>query len=239
MLGNKTGVLIDEFDFTGAFFNAETDHSVAEKDSTVFGALATLAEPGLSSDKLMLRGYYSGYAAGAVFKELRTRLGAAGVGQPLAVLIDTDDANCIAECSADSWSKSLKLSLAAPELITFELNTADNGDMATGLRIASMTVTEPVAVTGVNFGSVGAAGGMAFLFVQSIVGTATNAVIKVESSVPGSYVEEASFTFSGVGGYVLPLSGAIGTTIRANVTNLGGATAIKFQAIVCVNGVTY
>jgi hypothetical protein len=241
MLGNKTAVLIDEFDFTGSFFAAETEHTVAEKDNTVFGADAMTFEPGLASDKLMLRGYYSGNAAGAVFKELRARLGAAGVNTPMAVLIDTTDANCVAECSANGWGQALKVNLAAPELITFELNTPPAGSAVTGLRILDTTVSATGNQTAVDFGAAGAAGGMVFVFVQAITGTATNASVKVQSSTSsgGTYADEATVTFSAEGGYVAVMTGAINRWLRVNVAGMGGATAIKLVAIACVKGVTY
>lgn len=242
MLGNKTAVLIDEFDFTGSFFAAETEHTVAEKDNTVFGADAMTFEPGLASDKLMLRGYYSGNAAGAVFKELRARLGAAGVNTLMAVLIDTTDANCVAECSANGWGQALKVNLAAPELITFELNTPPAGSMVTGLRILDATVSATGNQTAVDFGAAGAAGGWVFVFVQAIGGTASNAQINVAAAPlqASGYTTKATVTFSAVGGYAAAMvTNAVDRWVRVNVASLGGATSLKLVVIACIKGVTY
>lgn len=240
MLGNKTGVLIDEFVFTGAFFNAETEHQVAELDNTTFGALAASAEPGLASDRLMLRGYYSGYAAGEVYRELRVRMGASGRATPVAILIDTDDTNCIAECSPDAWGQSLKVSLAAPELITFEMHTPPAGNMCTGLRMADGTSTIPGQSAPIDMAAAGT-GGMMFLFVRAIAGTATNAVIKIQSAITagGTYTDRGTITFSAVGGYAVALTAPVDRYVRYASLTLGGATSITFALFVCIKGVTY
>lgn len=239
MLGSKVAVLVDKWDFSGSFFSVETEHTVEEKDNTTFGALAVSAEPGLASDKLMLRGYYSSYAAGSVYRELRTRMGTAGAGLCMALLIDTDDANEVAECSPDAWGKNLKTTMAAKELITFELNTADASDMAAGLVLWRGEVTATGTKTGVTFPAPGVAGGLVFVFVSSITGTATNAQVVIESSVPGAYATEATMTFSATGGYSAAMTGNVGSVIRANIANLGGATAVTLTVIACVKGVTY
>jgi hypothetical protein len=243
MLGNKTAVLIDEFDFTGSFFAAETEHTVAEKDNTVFGADAMTFEPGLASDKLMLRGYYSGNAAGAVFKELRARLGAAGRDTCMAILIDTTDPNEIAECDADAWGKALKVNLAAPELVTFELNTADAGDMASGLVLWRGTATATGAKSAVNFGAAGTAGGRVFVFVRAAEGLTGTASITVTTSPSGNadtFVSACNITFGAVGGYYAATSlQALGPYMRVQVGNLGNATSITLTVIACVKGVTY
>lgn len=242
MLGNKIGVLIDEFDFTGSFFAAETEHIVAEKESTVFGADAMTSEPGLASDKLMLRGYYSGYAAGAVFKELRARMGAAGVDTCMALLIDTADANPMAEVSPDAWGKMLKVNLAAPELVTFELNTADAGNSARGIVVYNGVISVTGTTTNVNLGVPGGGvDGLFVVFVQAITGTANNATIVLTSagSAGGTYLNEGSIQFSAVGGYSVALVGAVSQFVRLDVTSLGGATSFRVVAIACVKGVTY
>jgi len=242
MLGNKTGVLIDEFVFTGAFFNAETEHQVAELDNTTFGALATSAEPGLATDKLMLRGYYSGNQAGAVFNALRARMGAGGVGDHTAILIDTDDANCLAECSRNTWGQSLKVALSAPELITFDSNTAAAGTDETGVRInAGNIFATGTQNPSIDLGAGGAEGGRLYLFIHSITGTATNAQMKLQSATTqgGTYTDRGAITFSAVGGYSVALTATVDRYVRFVNVSMGGSTAITFTMIACVKGVTY
>lgn len=242
MLGNKTRVLIDEFDFSGAFFAAETEHTVAELENTVFGAVAMTFEPGLASDKLMLRGYYAGNAAGSVFRELRARMGAGGIDVPIAILIDPDDANCMVECSPDAWGQSLKISLAAPELITFELSTgAASNNAARGIRLREQIFSATGSTAAIDLGAAGVAGGWMYVFVHEITGTATGAVVRVQSSdaQAGTFTDDANIVISAVGGYAARLRTGIGRWSRVNVTNLGGASALRITVIVCVSGVTY
>ncbi len=241
MLGNLTGVLIDEFDFSvGAIFGADVEHTTAEHDNTTFGATAVTAEPGLRSGKISLRGYYSNQAAGAVFKELQDRLGSGGSGVCMAVLTDTSDANCLADCSNNAWQQMLKLSMPAKDLVTFEAATPNEG-FETGLRLLNATIVTPATQTSYDFGAAGVAGGIIYVFVQTIGGTATNAIVRVQSAATqaGTYADKAQVTFSAVGGYSAPLNTNVDRWLRVNVAALGGATSIRMVVVACVKGVNY
>ena len=241
-LGSKIGVLIDEFNFTNSFFAATTERAVGELDSTAFGAGAIAAEPGLSSDKLTLRGYYNGNQAGSIYKKLRERLGAGSVNSLLGILIDTDDVNCVAECNVNGWAKSLKVNLAAPELIAFDFNMFDAISMVRGLVLWRGSVNATVPKQTVDFELAGANGGQVFVFVHDITGTAVNAAIAIETAANYSFTSpilKTTVLFSGIGGYVVPMTGTTSRFLRANFTNLGGATAINVSVIAAVKGVTF
>lgn len=241
MLGNMTGILIDEFDFTGSYMHAEIDQTVTEIDVTPFGVTGSVTEAGPPSGKVMLRGYYNGSAAGNVYKEMTARLGTAGPGTCMAVLINTTDANCVAVCSSNAWGQSLKLSMPAKETVTFETSTSGVENVKDGKRILNATLTTTGAQTAVDFGAAGVDGGAVFIFVQTAVGGVTNGSIKVQSSATegGTYADEAVIDVDAIGGYSGVMVGAVDRWLRVNVASMGGSSSMKIVAVACVKGVTY
>lgn len=241
MLGNKTRVLLNRYDFSAGFYQVETEHTVAEEDNTGFGADAMTFEPGLSADKLMLRGYFSGAQADTVYREFQDRMGADGVGADLAILIDTDDANCVALAWADGWGQMLKLALAAPKLITFEVNTAAAANLVRGLRLFDGVITTTGAKATVDFGAAGTDGGWLFCFIQALAPGGANVELTLSSATTqaGTYTTRATLNFTSRGCVVVPVAGGIGRWLRLTVTDLGGATSTQIVAIAAVKGVTY
>jgi hypothetical protein len=241
MLGNMTGVLIDEFDFTGSYMGADIEITVPEIPVTPFGVTGLVTDPGPSSGKISLRGYYTGSAAGDVYKEMTDRLGTAGVGTCMAVLSDTTDANCVADCSSNAWGQTLKLSMPTKETLTFEAATAGTESIKSGFRILNATVTTTGNQAAVDFGAAGSLGGAVFIFVQTVGGSVSNASIKVQSATTegGTYADEATVDVDAIGGYYAAMSGAVNRWLRVNVASMGGASSLKIVAIACVKGVTY
>lgn len=241
MLGNMTGILIDEFDFTGSYMGADIEITVGEIDTTPFGVTGTVTDPGTPSGKISLRGYYSGGDAGDVYKEMTDRLGTAGVNTCMAVLIDTTDADCAAYASSNAWGQTLKLNMPTTETLTFEAATAGTESIKSGLRILNATVTTTGNQAAVDFGAAGSAGGAVFIFVQTAAGGVTNGSIKVQSSATegGTYADEATVDVDAIGGYYAAMSGTVNRWLRVNIASMGGATSLKLVVIACVKGVTY
>jgi hypothetical protein len=100
----------------------------------------------------------------------------------------------------------------------------------------SATGTKP----SIDLGAQGTTGGVAYLHVHSITGTASSATIKLQSSATegGSYADEGTFTFSALGVFPLDLTGTVDRWLRINTTSLGGATDFTVSAVASVNGVT-
>ena len=242
MLGNNTGVLIDEFDFSvGSYSGADIERTVPEKDRTAFGDTGNVSEPGMPSGKISLRGYYTGNDAGDVYRELSDRVGVAGAGAIMAVLLDTTDANCVAYCSDNAWGQSLKLSLPTNEIVTFEAATAATEAIECGYRILDATVSAVGNQTAIDFGAAGSAGGAVFIFVQAVGGSVSIASIKVQSATTqaGTYADEATIAVTAIGGYAAAMTGNIDRWLRVNVASMGGATSLKLTVVACVKGVTY
>lgn len=243
MLGNNTGVLIDEFDFSvGSFSGADIERSVPEKDRTAFGDTGNVSEPGMPNGKISLRGYYTGNDAGDVYRELSDRVGVAGAGAIMAVLLDTTDANCVAYCSDNAWGQTLKLSLPTNEIVTFEAATAGTEAIECGYRILNATVSATGNQAAVDFGAAGSAGGAVFMFAQAVNGawlSPQNVKIQSAATQAGAYSDEATIDVPALGGYYVAMFGAIGRWLRVNLTDLGGADSIRLIVIACVKGVTY
>lgn len=241
MLGNMTGILIDEFDFTGSYMGADIEITVGEIPVTPFGVTGLVTDPGPSSGKISLRGYYTGSAAGDVYKEMTDRLGTGGEGTCMAVLSDTTDANCVADCSSNAWGQTLKLSMPTKETLTFEAGTAGTESIKSGFRILNATVTTTGNQAAVDFGAAGSLGGAVFIFVQAVGGSVSNASIKVQSATTegGTYADEATIDVDAIGGYYAVMTGAVNRWLRVNIASMGGATSLKIVAIACVKGVTY
>lgn len=191
------------------------------------------------------RGYYSGPAAGSIESELNSYLGNPN-GINVGLIYDTDKTIPFAYIMDLAYNQKLALRGRVGQLITIEgmwnILKGSGARMYRGYQVAGASVTATGAVTGIDFGAAGSAGGKLFVFVTSITGTATNATIKLQSDSNSDHSttsDEGTATFSGVGCQVVSLSATVNRYQRMNVTSLGGATGFTFYAISCIDGVTY
>lgn len=237
--GTKAKLLVDEFDFSGDTAGFGVTIAIAEQESTGLQAEAMLYQPILPSMKIEHNGYIRAAGeAGDMEQELQARLGVDGA--LVAALLGTDTAACPAYVLPSTFGQTMNIQAPAQGLLT--LNGAwglgDGGHR--GIRIFEGALDATGAETAYDLGAAGSAGGVCYLFVQSITGTATDATVLVESSATegGTYAEEAEFEFSAVGGYAAAMSGTVNRWVRLNVDDLGGADAFTVVLIVCVKGVT-
>ena len=235
-----TKLLIDEFDFSGVSNSLAVSATVAALPATAFQDTGEEFIPGLPSGNLEHGGYYAGKGAGEIEQELHARLGSSSAvyvaglfgtnGVARAYVLDT------------TWGEQLTIDAPVMELITLSGAWPQVGGLRRGLVIFDGTLSDLLGETSVDFGAAGAAGGEAYLFVQAITGSATNATIDVESSATdafaGEEAVEGTFTFSAVGVQKITLTGAVDRYIRLIATDLGGATDFTVVAIVCVDGVS-
>ncbi len=130
--------------------------------------------------------------------------------------------------------------MPAKDLVTFEAATPNEG-FETGRRLLNATISAPAGQTSFDLGAGGTAGGIVYVFVQTIVGTATNAIVRVQSAATqaGTYTDKSQTTFSAVGGYSSSLNTTVDRWLRVDVAALGGATSIKLAVVACVKGITY
>lgn len=145
-------------------------------------------------------------------------------------------------CFIGSFPSSYKVDTPLDNLISIQGTWENVDSICNGYIVANeQTYSSTGEKTGIDFGALTTTGGKAILVISSIVGTATNAQIKLQSddnSGHSSTADEGTFTFSAVGVYELTLSGTVDRYIRPNVVTLGGATSFVATILVGLNGVT-
>ncbi|MFZ1755035.1 MAG: hypothetical protein WBO46_14960 [Caldilineaceae bacterium] len=235
-----TKLLIDEFNFSGDSNSLSLTTAVAALEDTGFQATGTTFVPGLPSGSLSHGGYYSGKGAGYVEQELKARLGTASTVY-VAALFGT---NGVARAYVldTTWGSNLSMEMPIDGLITLSGEWPGVGKLRRGLVVFDGTISATGGQTSVDFGAAGSVGGEAYLFVQAITGTATDATIDVESDADDNFAAgatvEGTFTFSLASVQKVTMSGAVLRYIRINATDMGGATDFRVVAVVCVDGVT-
>jgi hypothetical protein len=236
----KCAVLIDEFDFSTDLMGGSMSCPVEMIETPRLQQDAVAKAPLLAGDAtLEISGYYSGYSAGDIHKELTTRQ-LANTLQYAAVIYDTRTLGGAAHVLVSSWNQSLKVNLPVKELITIEGAITAN-PLRNGIVVANGTLTAG-AQTIVDNGAAGAGGLTAFLFVQAINGTPTTGIsVALQGSTASNFATSVTLgtwaDFSAVGCKVLTVaSGTVQRYLRLNV-DLDGATNVVVKAIVCVPGV--
>lgn len=235
--GTKAKLLVDEFDFSGDTSSITATIAMSEQECTTLQAAAMNYAAILPAMTLEQNGYVrAAGSAGDMEQELAERL---GVGAIVAALFGTDTAACPAYVH-NTFKQSLAIQTPAAGLITLNGAWSMGQGGSRGIRVFEGTVDATGDETPVDLGAAGSEGGECYLFVQDIDGSATDAVILVESSatVDGTYAEEAEFEFSDVGGYAAAMTGTVNRWVRLNVDDLGGATSFVVVLVVCVRGVT-
>lgn len=234
--GTLARLLVDEFDFSGDQSGITATVAMAEEERTTLQAMGMAYEPILPSLKIEQNGYlFSNLVTEAA---LSARLGVGGVY--VAALFGTDAMGCPAYVLDGTFKQSMVTTAPMTGLITLNGAWGMGPNFSRGIRIWEGALSATGAQAAIDLGAAGAAGGEAYLFVQSITGTATNAVILVESSATegGVYATEATFTFSAVGGFKQAMTGTVNRWVRLNVSDLGGADAFTVVLVAAVDGVT-
>lgn len=237
--GTEAQILVDEFNFSGDTSGVEVKISVSEEESTNLGSTAAEYEPILPMMSIDQNGYLGAVAASDELEaELAARLG--NLGSYVAALFATSIAACPAYVKDGTFNANLQIQSPAKGLMTLVGSWAAGPGGSRGIRIFSGQIAATGNEAAVDLGSAGSNGGEAYLFVQEITGSATNASVKVQSATTegGSYADEATFTFSAVGGFKQAMSGTVNRWVRLNTASLGGATDFTVVLIVCVDGVT-
>jgi len=230
------------FDFSGDSNNLSVALTVAPLQNTGFQATAETYIAGLTTGMITQAGYYSGKGAGYIEQETHARLGTA-TAMYVAALFGTNTAGCPAYVTTQSWGQQFNMDMPLDNLIQLSSEWPSSGQMIRGLRLTSVA-TQTISATGelssVDFGAAGSAGGMGYLFITAITGTATGATIDIESSATegGVYASEGTFTFSSVGVQVVTMSGTVNRWLRLNTTSMGGSTNFTVMAIAGLSGVS-
>lgn len=190
-------------------------------------------------------GYFTGPSTGRIESELHTYLGST-TGIHVAVIYDTNGSIPFAYVQSKAFNQRLAINAQVGQLITVAGNwptlKSSGARLYRGFQVGSGTVSGTGAVTGIDLGAAGSAGGKLFVFITAITGSASSAQIKLQSDTASDHsttADEGTATFSAVGCQEVTLSGTVNRYQRMNVVSLGGATDFTFYAISCIDGVTH
>lgn len=239
-----TRLLVNEFDFSTVSNQLDVSFALDKQDVTTFQASGKQFLVMGAEGTITQRGYLTGVAAGDFEAEIATAI-ANAESLTVAALYGTDTAACPAYVAPNCNADGLTIQSPADGVITVAGNFGSGTGILRGLRVwtgtfsATGTQTTPGYI---DLGAAGSAGGAAWLFVQAIDGSATDAAITLQSDDNTGFTSaatEATFTFSAVGVVSATLSGAVDRYLRLNCTDLGGADGLTVVCIAAVDGVTY
>lgn len=237
--GTYTRILVDEFDFSGVSNSVDVAIDSEEFDVTAFQDEGNVFLTGVSGGTITQNGYFDGGAAGGYESEVYSRLGST-TGSIVAVLFGTQTTGCPAYVLPGTDAREMTIASPVNGIVTLNGTWGEGSGIRRGRRVFGGTISATGAQTAIDFGAAGSTGGVAYVFVQAITGSASNATIAIESATTsnGTYASEGTATFSAVGVQTVALSGTVNRYIRLNCTSLGGATSFVVVGVVCVNGVT-
>lgn len=236
--GRHTRILLDEFDFSGDNNTAEISIASESLDVTAFQDAAKEYLVVNAEGSISHNGYYAGSGASAMETALQARM--ATSTSTVAVLIGTDATSYPAFVLPTTGTKDMTINGSTGAVVTLNGSYHSGSGIKRGIVIHRATVSATGFTTAVDFGSAGSTGGVVYLFVQSITGTATNATIIFQSAstAGGAYSTESTVTFSAVGAFSGTMTGTVDRWMRLNVSSLGGATNFTIVAVACINGVS-
>jgi len=237
--GTNASLFVDEFKFDSATAKLTVDINVGE------GSAMSLASTGeeyaalLGTMRIMQDGYVQGFNADEFEAELYDRLGVTGV--VVSALFGTQNTACPAYIIPDAFDTKMEFAAPIKDVMTLNGEWAASDDCYRGIRIVDqVTISATGAEDAIDLETAGSNGGLFVVHVTAITGSATDAMVKLQSASTegGSYSDEATVTFSDVGGFTAVVSDAVDRWVRLNCTSLGGATSFVVTAIACVDGVT-
>jgi len=233
-------ILIDEFDLSGASNSVSVSVPVDAIPAPAFQQTGLEQVPGMPKGMIDHKGYYNGAGYGYMEKVFYDRLGTETPAY-VAAMFDTGATIKPTWVIDSTWAGQLKLDAPIAGLLTVEGNWQTGEGIKRGYVLWEGTISATGAKTGSDFAVAGSNGGDVYIFVQTITGTSTGTIVKVQSDSVSNFAtvaDEAAITFTAIGAAHAAMSGSIGRYVRINLTNLGGATSVKLTVIACVNGVT-
>jgi hypothetical protein len=233
-------ILVNEFDLSTQHTSIEASVSTEQKDVSTFQNTAKAYLSMTPEGAISITGFFDDAAAGYTEQELAESVENAETLY-VAALFGTQTAACPVFVAPATSTDNVSITAPVDGVIEVTGSFPSGTGLRRGLRCFSGTISATGAQTYIDLASAGSAGGLAWLWVQTITGTATNATITVQSDDNtgfSSAATEATFTFSAVGGYQVTLSGTIDRYVRLNCTSLGGATSFVVVGAVAVTGVT-
>lgn len=233
-------ILVNQFDLSTQNTSIEASVSTEQKDVSTFQSTAKAYLSMTPEGSIAITGFFDDAAAGYTEQELVESVANVETLY-VAAMFGTETAACPTYVAPATNTDNLAITAPVDGVIEVNGSFPSGTGLRRGLRCYSGTISATGAQTYIDLGSAGSSGGLAWLWVRTITGTATNATITVQSDDNtgfSSAATEATFTFSAVGGYQVTLSGTIDRYVRLNCTSLGGATSFVVVGAVAVTGVT-
>lgn len=232
-------IYVDEFNFAGESNAFQLTADAQAIEYNVFQDPATQSIPDNPAVKLTHNGYFNDTAGRLIEKELYDRL---GVDSVVAVTLGTDQAVPVGYVLPSTYNGQLTIEAKTNQLITVQgLWPIKTGQLYRGYQLLAATLISATgAQPGIDFGSAGASGGYAWLFVHNITGTASGAQIRIQHDDNSGFSSPSTagtFTFSSKNAYQITLS-AVDRYMRINTISLGGATSFNVSVIAASTGVT-
>lgn len=233
-------IYVDEFNFSGESNILKLEIDAQAIEYNVFQTAAAQSIPGDPIAKLTHGGYLNDVSTRLIEKELYDRLGVSSI---VAMVLGTNQTIPVGYVFPSTYNGQLTIDAPVQQLITVQgLWPVASGQLYRGYELLGTTLVSATgAQTGIDFGAAGAAGGLAWLFVHNINGTATNAQIAVQSDDNSSFTSattRGTFTFSDKGAQQITLA-TVERYLRVNTITLGGATSFNVSVIAAASGVTY
>jgi hypothetical protein len=243
----QSRLLVDGFDLSsntsGATFT--TDTTVLEYSNFQTAAVSKIA--GNAGAIIEHKGYFTGGAAGSVEKVIKDRLATTDTVYT-SVVFGTSETRPWFYTLDPTYSDGLTFDMPVEELLMVSGKWQQMGRTVAGYLLYTGTISGTGASTALDFLTAGAAGGLAYVHITAVVGTATSAAIQIQSATDSIFTTpntRGTATFSGnstTGKQAVRVSLGSGTVdryLRINTTSMGGATSFTVVALVGVSGVTY
>lgn len=235
--GRYTRILLDEFDFSGVNNTAEIAVASESIDATTFQATGKEFVTVGAEGAITHNGYYTGSLATDLETALQARM--ATSTSVAAVLLGTNATSYPAYVLPGTGTKDLTINGSTGAVVTLNGGYHSGSGIKRGIVVFRGTISATGNQTSVDLASAGSSGGFAYVFVQTITGTATNASVKIQSSADNTtFADEVTLTFSAVGAQSGVMTGTVNRYVRLNTAGLGGATSFVLVAVACVSGVT-
>ena len=237
VIGNSS----DAWDFSGVSNSLDVSLSGEKIENTRFQDTAKTYTTGDASGTITQNGYFDNTSAGSFEQEIAESITNAETLY-VGAIYGTNQAAPVAYIAPATSTESMAINSPVSGLITVNGSWFDGTGIKRGLQVYKGTISSISTTTYIDTGAVGSAGGVAWIWVTAVTGTATSATILLQSDDNTGFatpLTEATFTFSGKGAIQQTLSGTIDRYLRLSTTSLGGATNFTLCVVAAVSGVTY
>jgi len=232
MRGTQARIFYGNFNLSGSTSEVELSMTVNELEKDVLTSTVREYAPGTTEVDLSINGYLEGIDGGSE-EALNTALDAGD--QHAALILDYSTIPAPTYIIENAFNNGITWTAPFDGLMTVNGSVRGRAGGKRGFTtIYNASASGTGSTTGVQVSTIANTDtGKAFLFLHGVTGTiSSNVVISIQSSADNSTWDTiATFTLSQVTSAVSTVT-FTGPYIRANVTSLGGTTAINYS--VCV-----